>query len=326
MNKYLLDTNNFFANIENICKNTKKVNTRQRTLTLKDILGYAFMSSYKYNSKGNAIDLVKSNLNIKIDPSCFQRKLNNVSVNFFKNFYVEINNKINTIINENEELQEIAKILANNYVELKDDDDNNLIPTAIDGMCSNKIENGKLTTKDDLFIYNITNGFVDDICCDYNESLYFYNNKNNKSDKNGELVKLINFIENNPDKLKNKILIMDRLYSSYKLFIILKKYNIKYIIRMKDCLDLLKPKDEINKNNKYYKTIIEMQNDKNIKIINFYIPSERKIITKTNETKIIKYNSRYHLITNLGDLKSYSDDKIMALYKSRWNIEVNNKK
>jgi hypothetical protein len=282
--------------------------------------------SHKNISKGKAIEIVKENLNKKIDDSCFQRKLNNVSVDFFKKLYSEINSKINDTINETQELQEISKILTNNYVEIKDNDNNNLIPTAVDGMCSNMIENGKLTTKEDLFIYNITNGFVDDICCDYDESLYFYNNENNKSDKNGELTKLIKFIKENHNKLKNKILIMDRLYSSYKLFIILKKYDIKYVIRMKDCLELLKPIKEINKNNKYYKNIVEMKNDANIKIINFYIPAEKKVVTKTNETKTLKYNNRYHLITNLGNIKSYSDDLIKKLYKSRWNIEVNNKK
>ena len=95
---------------------------------------------------------------------------------------------------------------------------------------------------------------------------------------------------------------------------------------MKDCLELLKPIKEINKNNRYYKNIIEMKNDANIKIINFYIPAEKKVVTKTNETKTLKYNNRYHLITNLGNIKSYSDDLIKKLYKSRWNIEVNNKK
>ena len=326
MENYILILNNLFNNITNIHNNTKKVNTRQRSLTLKDVISYSFLMSYKNTSKGKAIEIVKKKLKIKTDDSCFQRKLNNVSVDFFKNLYSEINNKINDIINETLELQEISKILTNNYVELKDNDDNDLIPTAVDGMCSNKIENGKLTTKEDLFIYNIANGFVDDICCDNDKLLYFHNNVNNESDKNGELNKLIKFIELNHDKLKNKILIMDRLYSSYKLFIILKTYNIKYIIRMKDCLDLLKPIQEIKKSNQYYKHIIEMKNDVNIKIVNFYIPVEKKVVTKTNEVKTIKFSSRYHLITNLGDIKSYSDDLIKKLYKSRWNIEVNNKK
>ena len=56
---------------------------------------------------------------------------------------------------------------------------------------------------------------------------------------------------------------MDRLYSFYKLFIILNKYNIKYVIRMKDCLDLLKPINEINKNNKYYKQIKNKRKNNN---------------------------------------------------------------
>ena len=105
MENHIIMLNNFFNNINQIHNNTKKVNTHQRSLTLKNVISYAFMMSHKDISKGKAIEIVKESLNKKIDDSCFQRKLNNVSVDFFKNLYSEINSKINDAINETQELQ-----------------------------------------------------------------------------------------------------------------------------------------------------------------------------------------------------------------------------
>ena len=333
MIKYINELNNLFKDIEQLHNETKIINTRNKKLLLRDILIFAFIGSKKETAKKAAIkyvnELLKSkplknnNKSNKVDNSCFQRKLNNVSVDFFKNLYYKIKNKINEIIDDDKNLQNISNILTNNLVNFCDNDNNKLEPTAIDGTCENIIQNGKLTTKEDLLFYNINKGFIDDICCDFDKKLYFYNNKNNNSDKNGETTKLINYIEQNNTFFKNKIIIMDRLYSSYRLLAILNKYNINYIIRMKDCLELLKPNDKINSNNKNYNFIIKLKNDNDIKIVEYNIPTELRAVTKTNEVKTLKYNSNYKLITNLGKFKSYNDDIIKKLYRARWNIEVN---
>jgi hypothetical protein len=132
MEKYINVINSLFNKISDIHNETKKVNTHQRSLTLKDVISYAFMMSHKDISKGKAIDIVKKNFNIKADSSCFQRKLNNISTDFFKKIYSEINNKINNILDENQEFYEVLKILTNNYVEVKDENSDNLIPIAVD--------------------------------------------------------------------------------------------------------------------------------------------------------------------------------------------------
>ena len=66
MEKYINIINELFCNIKILHKITQKVNTRNKKITLDDTIAYAFIASYKNNSKGKAMCLVKKYLNNRL--------------------------------------------------------------------------------------------------------------------------------------------------------------------------------------------------------------------------------------------------------------------
>lgn len=147
-------------------------------------------------------------------------------------------------------------------------------------------------------------------------SLIFYDPNNNLNldanftggdKKNNEKIKLQEYILENLDKFKNKIIIADRAYHCYDFFKFLNNNNIKFIIRMKD-------KDAKNKN-KIFESIkndikVYKHNCNNIKTV---YDKDKKQVKKEKE-EIVK------LATNIKNLK---EDKVYELYNKRWSVEEN---
>ena len=147
-------------------------------------------------------------------------------------------------------------------------------------------------------------------------SLIFYDPDNSLSldiiftdrdKKNNEKIKLQEYILNNIDKFKNKIIILDRAYHCYDFFKFLNNNDIKFIVRMKD-------KDPKNIN-KLFETIkndikIYKHNCKNIKTV---YDKDKKQVQK-EKIEIVK------LATNIKNLK---EEKIYELYNKRWSVEEN---
>src|SRR5208283_1076845 len=99
----------------------------------------------------------------------------------------------------------------------------------------------KLYTNQDVYSLDSIKGIPLDIMDNKNIKI-FDNNKNNKSNKNGETIIFNNFINNINDNKEQKetIYIGDRLYSSYNIINNLLNKNQKFVIRLKNNLDILK--------------------------------------------------------------------------------------
>jgi hypothetical protein len=249
--------------------------------------------------------------------STYERNIKFIDINFFK----ELHNKIlKFYYDESPKYQHIIDILNN--LECSAFSDIRIKP--IDGTCSNIINNGKLYTNLDVYSLDSIHGIPLEIM-DNTKVKIFDNNKNNKSNKNGETTILNNFIDNlkNTEDKDKDIYIGDRLYSSYNVINKLQSKNCKFIIRLKDNLDILKEniKDKYKQNlkNNSKNNII---NDTNIRIIKYSALSTDMIKSKSmNKELKFKINKNYNLITNL-DEKIYNNDVIATIYKFRWNIEI----
>jgi hypothetical protein len=222
------------------------------------------------------------------------------------------------VINDNKLKQNNNKIFKLNSISTKD----NLIPSFI----YKNIYNYLLVEFNKIFKFNnkiiIIDGTYSNTNIKHNGnvetsmSLIFYDPDNSLSldvnftggdKKNNEKIKLQEYIVNNIDKFKNKIIILDRAYHCYDFFKFLNNNDIKFIIRMKD-------KDPKNKN-KNFETIknyikIYKHNCKNIKTV--YDKDKKQI--KKEKIEIVK------LATNIKNLK---EDKIYELYNKRWSVEEN---
>ena len=195
--------------------------------------------------------------------------------------------------------------------------------SSVDGVCSEYIKNNKLYTNQDVYNFDSIYGIPLNIMENKNIKI-FDNNKNNKSNKNGETIIFNNFIYNiDLEQQKDTIYIGGRLYSSYTVINNLLNKDQNFVIRLKDNLDLLK--DDIkktsknsNKNNNKNDVI----NNNNIRIIKYEIMST-DIIKNKKRNKELKFNIKkhYNLVTNLpADI--YDDEIIKLIYKFRWKIEV----
>ena len=131
--------------------------------------------------------------------------------------------------------------------------------------------------------------------------------------KNNELKSLIDYINDNNEKFKNVILILDRAYCSYKLIDFLNKKKINYVCRFKNsCKNFDKLTIDVR--------VIEFTNYSYENVPNH--KTETKLIDNKKFSNIqIKIKNEYKLITNLTK-NSYTDDEIKDLYHKRWDVEV----
>ena len=93
-------------------------------------------------------------------------------------------------------------------------------------VCRNKINNKKLHTELDLYIFNNTRKIPYKIINSETDIEYFNNNKNNISNisnKNNEIKLFRKYLKSNNNINANKIYLFDRAYTSYEF--------IKFLIR-----------------------------------------------------------------------------------------------
>jgi len=117
---------------------------------------------------------------------------------------------------------------------------------------------------------------------------------------------------------------MDRLYFSYKFLNLLESLGLKYIVRVKGKGDYIKNTKKPSKHNPNYVDINSLKGKTRT------ITYENVIETTVHLINTKKYNSKHQmkikndciLVTNLIDENDYTNDKIMNLYRSRWDIEV----
>lgn len=178
---------------------------------------------------------------------------------------------------------------------------------AVDG-CNNNFK-GRVILN--LGIFDVSNNIPIDL------SYYGANNRN------GEVKLFKQYVMDNIHKFKNAIFVFDRLYFCYGLIDFLILNGLKYVIRVKGEGKYIDPDNVLPKSTPNYNII------KKIRKTCRLIKSEDKIDTsnvivgknrKNKEIKNITVKVKRYIITNLDE--TYSDDEILNIYKSRWNIEV----
>jgi len=280
--------NIIFLNIENDIKNfiykIYKIKTRKSKVSFIDTFIYATLYTQINKTKTdviNELNLITNNNEIFNRTTLYEKE-----IKIPLEFYVDIFNKITKLYNDNFNDDEFKKLVA------------------IDGTYNN------------TNVYNIK-GFLEtslnmgflDVINEIPLDLTFYGIKN----KNNELKVLIEYINNNIDKFKNVIIILDRAYCSYNFINFLNKKNINYVCRFRNnCSNLNKVVKNIrivNFINYYYESV--NNND-----IDHYLINNKKF-----KSVKVKIKDDYNLITNLKK-ELYTDDKIKEIYHKRWDIEV----
>ncbi len=139
--------------------------------------------------------------------------------------------------------------------------------------------------------------------------------------KNKELHEVMEKIKNDINLFKNRIIVVDRLYFSYKFIHFLISNNIKFIIRCKgDCKNL---KLETVTKDKHLIKLIK----KRTRIFTFN-EIDDKTLTISNKSKKDKSTTMFDiemqnnctLITSLS--KHFNKKTILEFYKMRWSIET----
>ena len=316
--------NNVFKNIPNIHNDTKTINTRNNKLSISECVHYLF----KYSNINTTKQSISSDFNFKnkiksVDRTAFYKKEKNIHIDLYKTIYSNISTIYNDLHHKNYlNFNKMNNLFNHNYVDIKNIFGNDFKALAGDGTNNNTVNKGILYTNQYCVLYDVINNVSYDKFNDNFKSFYFKNNKNNISNKNGEVNHLISFIESHKNDLKNIIFILDRAYFKYELFDILQKYNLYYIIRLQDSCKIIDVNYIPPINDKNYKFIINIKANNNVKIIEYKREHIKEIVSNTNKIKKIKINDSYHLITNLGNYQKCTDEIIDKLYKSRWNIEV----
>jgi hypothetical protein len=308
----------FKTNIFDIYKKYKSKKSRERKIKINDMLKFLFLYSDKGTTKDIAADKTKC-----ASRTAFNNKLKIIDIAVFEEIFSELVKLKKDLINNDNELSKLNNIL-NNKIEIFNKDTLPYDICSADGTCNDEIKDGALFTNSNVHIYNNTK--QEPFCIINNDNKFniFDNNKNNKSNKNKEVAELLKFISSKSDaELNNIILILDRAYSTYDLILQLNKRNIKYIIRLKENLDILKEDIKISTNSKKIRTIL---NEPNVKIIKNTVETENEFIISVKDVKTLKTTNNYYLITNLGDAKDFNDNLIIELYRYRWEVEVYFKK
>ena len=234
MNSIINKLNFFFKNtLKEIYNKHKKSNSRERIITPNDMIKYLFFYSNKNLTKSQAVTKINN-----ASRTAYHNKLKSYNINFFNDIFDHLKDLNKNIINYDIELQNINKLL-NNQIEVFNEDNIPYDICSADGTCNNEIKNSVLFTNSNVHIYNNSKAEPYSIINNDSKFKIFDNNKNNKSNKNGEISLLLKFIESTNDiELKNIIIILDRAYASYDLILKLNEKNIKYIIRLRDNFDI----------------------------------------------------------------------------------------
>jgi len=283
--------NNIFkneCNYENIKKiSTIEIRNYKNGIRLTDCIYSKFLYSKKEMTKDRITSIINNLNNTTFTRQALTHKEDNIPIKMYSNILKKLTEYYNCNFNN-----------TNN---------NKLI--AIDGTYNNDTNMNEILN---MGFYDVSNGIPIDI------TSYGVENKNK------EIQSASNYIKNNIDKFKNNIIVGYRGYYSYDFMKFLIDNDLKFIIRAKEKAENLIKTNKLNKHTPKYNTILNLRDDvrvvihENIMLKTIYTSNSKKKIT--NHTLKIKNDCT--IITNLLDDNTYTDDKILELYKSRWDIEV----
>lgn len=286
--------NNIFESEMNYTKinkiGTVKMRNCNNGIKLSELILYRFLYSKKDTTKERAVAIVNNKIGTNFTRQGFDSKERNIPIQT----YINVLNKVTNYYDKINNLNNDSKIIA------------------IDGTYNNDPEMNEVLN---MGFYDVTN--------DIPISIEFYGKQN----KNREIYAATDYIKNNMSIFKDNIIVADRAYFSYNFLNFLISNGLKFIIRTRGEAKGLNLKG-IKTNTPKYNEMLYIKN--NSKIIKYENNLKKTVYSrKKNNSKkssIAKYildiKNDCVIITNLLDEKIYSNDKIMELYRSRWNIEV----
>lgn len=275
--------NTCFLNIQDKTSSLCNHKFRKSHLSYNDALLYRFLYSFDNKSQNNICSRINNTLNYhNIDKNNYVDKEKPISIDVYK----YIRNDLRSIHINNFAVKSAENVLA------------------IDAVTNNtNIDCPKNTCQTSLNMgyFDVTNGVPVDFTIHI-------------SKKNNE----VNYFKEHIQTLLNKsifgkkintnaiIIVADRAYFCYDLFDYLDNLGVKFVIRIRGNAKI------ISDNNTKYRIIKTTKNTtKNVK----YKKKKNKEVT-------VNITDTSYLITNLTDIKKYSNKKIKNLYKSRWSIET----
>jgi hypothetical protein len=278
--------NDIENNIKDFIYEINDIKTRNTKVTFTSTLIYSLLYT-KINATKDEVVAELNELNeIMGNSKTFNRTtLYEKEIKIPLEFYVDLFNKISKL-----------------YLDFFDKNEKKIV--GVDGVYNNtNVFNikGFLETSMNLGLFDATN------------AIPLFLSFNGIKDKNNELVILTNYINENTEKFKNVILVLDRAYCSYNFINLLNKKQINFVCRFRNnCKNF----NQIGKVNR----IINFSNESNEIIINNNV--ETNLINNKKFSSVeIKIINDYKLITNLSR-ELYNDDAIKDLYHKRWDIEV----
>lgn len=268
--------------------NKENIKLRNNKISLNDAVYYRFLYSQINKTKEQISSSINFDNKCTIRRTSYDRKENNISINL----YIKLLNEIRNFYNKN-------------------CDYNNALVISVDGTFNNTNINKfdkTLETSLNMGFYDTTNDLPFDL-------QFTGPNK-----KNTEIEQLKKYIEEK--NLKDAVIVADRAYFKYELFDYLNNKNLGYVIRIKDNSYLINDNNTQPKKyaNKYL--IDSLKNNNNVRIIKCEYKGTKELVSKKNKRLKIEQTSSYNLITNLGDINIYTEEKIKEIYNSRWKVEL----
>jgi len=284
METFIKNIKNCFDKHINNITNHKKHNKKIK-INLNNLVLYEFLNTFY--SKEESTEKTNDITNVEYSRSSYYKQNNQINLEFFQQLSLEISSICNKVLFKNDK---------HRYTFI-----------AVDGTYSNGIN---YSPSLNMGYFDIFNNIPIEITFEGVEN------------RNKEVACLIKKIQNDINYFTNKVIVVDRLYFTYDFIYFLIKNNIKFIIRCKgDCKNL--KLEKITKDKKLIKLI--KNNTRivyNYDTINKTISVPNKSKKEKNHKTIFNVNIKNDctIITNLS--KHFSNNNILNIYKSRWNIET----
>lgn len=273
----------------------KKINNNGSIFSRKYTNGIdlidAFYYRCKYSEKHVTKEYVTANINTAngtlFKRQSFESKENNIPLSIYENIFHKIHDHYN------------CKYINDNDIKL----------IAIDGTYNNDIQ---MNERLNMGFYNVSEGIPIDLV------------SYGKENKNREIHSTTDYIMKNYELFKNHIIVGDRGYFSYDFMKFLIDNKLQFIIRTKGEAKNLNQTTFLRPCTKQYNVIKSIQNS--VRIIKYENIMEKIIYASNSKKTMNVHNLRIKndciIVTNILDDTTYSDKKILDLYKSRWSIEV----
>lgn len=256
-------------------------------IPLTDVFYYSMMYTKKESTKEFIVSTINGQSKNSFTRQGFQGKEDNIPDKCYENIFNNIRN-----------------YYINNYTT-----NTGFKLFGIDGTYRN---NQKMDEILNMGIHNITDGIPIDI------------KSYGKENKNKEISSITDYITVHLDKFEHSIIVGDRGYFSYDFMKFLIDNNLKFIIRAKGDGDNLNHTITLKKTAPNYNTIMYVRN--NVRLIK-YNNVMTKLINACGSKKrkrdhVVEFINNCNIVTNLPVNETYSDNNILTMYKSRWDIEV----